>query len=120
MSDGPLPAPPIPPSRELPVGLKVGRSRQFEIARGVRALEFSYSWAGPPQPALPGTPPAPVRILSDTRTYLALPEIVTARLELDDPTNVTNNLRSVFTLRTTFRGPTSPMPDDLLATTRVR
>lgn len=118
--EGPLPGTPIPPSRELPVGLKTGRSHEFEIARGVRALEFSYSWAGPPQPALPGMPPAPVRILTDNRTYLALPEIVSTRLELDDPGNLANNERSVFTLRTTFRGPVSLIPDDLLATVRVR
>jgi len=118
--EGPLPAPPIPPSRELPVGLKVGRSREFEIAHGVRAIEFSYAWAAPMPPALPGSPPAPARVVTDSRTYNALPEIVSARLELDDPGNALNDGRSTFTLRVTFRGPVTPMPDDLRATAGIR
>ncbi len=113
--EGPLPAIPVPPSRELPVGLKVGRARQFEIARGVESLVFSYSWAGPMPPVLPGSVPAPARIVTDSRTYHALPELITATLELDDPGNVTNNGRSAFTLRVTFRTPVSPMPDDVRA-----
>lgn len=113
--EGPLPAPPVPPSRELPVGLKTGRTRQFEIARGVESLTFSYAWAAPMPFALPGSPPAPARIVTDSRTYHALPELVTATIELDDPGNVANNGRSQFTLRVTFRTPASPMPEDLRA-----
>lgn len=118
--EGALPAPPIPPSRELPVGLKTGRAHEFEIARGVRAFELSYAWAGPTPPALPGSPPAPARIVTDKQTYLALPEVISATLELDDPGNLANNAQSAFTLRVTFRGPVSPMPGDLRALAGIR
>lgn len=118
--DGPLPAPPIPPSRELPVGLKTGRSHAFEIARGVHSFDLLYSWAGPMPPALPGIPPGPARIYTDRQTYLALPEIVSATLELEDAGNLSNNARSTFTLRVTFRSAVSPMPDELRALTVAR
>lgn len=118
--EGALPAPPIPPSRELPVGLKTGRSHEFEIARGVHEFRIDYAWAVPMLPPPPGTPPPPARIATDSQTYLALPEIVSATLELDDPGNQSANGRSAFTTRVTFRIPASPIPGDLFALSGVK
>jgi prepilin-type N-terminal cleavage/methylation domain-containing protein len=109
---GALPGLPDPQSRDLPASLKTGRSREFEIARGAHAFELEYAWAGPARPAS-GGPPPPVRLITDTKTNLALPQLITITLELDDPGNPANGARSAFTLRVTFRGPTSPMPDEL-------
>jgi len=108
-----LPVPPIPPSREPPAGIKTGRTTQFTIAEGVRSLRFDYSWALPLPPGPPGAPPVPARIAVDSAATYALPEIIGVTLELNDPGNVDGDGRSTFRLRITFRGPTSPAPDDL-------
>ncbi len=108
-----LPIPPVPPSRELPVGIKKGRSTQFVIAEGVRGFRLDYAWAAPVPPGLPGAPPVPVRIVKDSSTLYALPESIGVALELNDPGNPTDGGRSVFRTRIDFRGPTSEIPEDL-------
>lgn len=111
--EGALPEPPIPPSRDLPAPLKVGRRSKFVVARGVHNLQFDYSWAGPNPPAPPGAPPIPARIATDFNAIYVLPEVIGVTLELDDPGNVNGGGVSAFRSVVTFRGPTSPMPDDL-------
>jgi prepilin-type N-terminal cleavage/methylation domain-containing protein len=110
---GPLPLPPAPPGHDLPAGLKVGARHRFVIASGVRSFGLEYGWAGPQSSSFPGTPPGPARIATDTSTLYALPEVIGAALELDDPGDLLNRGRSVFRTRITFRGPTSPMPEAL-------
>lgn len=109
--EGALPMPPVPPSRDLPAGVKVGRRSTFVLAQGVRSFQFTYSWAGENPPAAPGMPPPPAPIATDVNAVYVLPEVVSVALQLDDPGNATG--ASTFTSVVTFRGPTSPIPDDL-------
>jgi len=104
----PLPLQP-PEGQELDkTRVKLGRKYKFElIADGVRALDFTYFWI-PPYERKPDEPPKwldPIR-LTESREGWGLPQGIKVDLTVDDPTSESG--KASFSLRTSFRGPTTP------------
>ena len=88
--------------------IKLGRKKKFElVSEGVVGLDFTYFWI-PPHEQKPNEPPQwldPI-VLKESREGWGLPQGIKVDLTLKDPTSESGKTR--FSLRTSFRGPTTP------------
>ena len=93
--------------------VKLGRKYKFElIADGVRGLDFTYFWIPPHEPRKSDEPPTwlePIQ-LKESREGWGLPQGIRAVLTVNDPTSESG--KSIFSLRTSFRGPTTPYDEE--------
>lgn len=110
----PLPLPPGPNDRGLPAQLNLGRRQQFVVARDVVSFSLGYRWPAPPPAIVQAGPPKPVKIMTDTRTDLALPQGITVELTVRDPGNQSAGGVSSFRESVSFRFPASPAPESVL------
>ncbi len=88
--------------------VKLGRKHKFElVSDGALGLEFEYYWI-PPKERKPEEPPEwidPI-VMKQSREGWGLPQGIKATLTLKDATSPSG--KTSFSLRTSFRGPTTP------------
>lgn len=99
--------------------VKLGRKKKFElVSEGVVGLDLTYFWI-PPHQQKPNEPPQwldPI-VLKESREGWGLPQGIKVDLTLKDTTSESGKTR--FSLRTSFRGPTTPYDEKKIGMSKL-